>query len=82
MGKVSVDVQPARFAADRPECSLNLQTPCDLNGELVSTMPAVEPLSFNVIDFNSFYQNYVGYPPTNAVSQLDPSACAQATLLC
>ena len=68
LGKVVVDVQPARFAADRPECSLNLQTPCDLDGTLVSTMPAVQPLSFSVLDFTSFYQNYVGFPPTNAVS--------------
>ena len=70
LGKVSVDVEAARFASDRPECSLNLQTPCDLDGTLVSTMPTVQALSFNVIDFNSFYQNYVGYPPTNAVSPI------------
>lgn len=70
LGKVTVDVEPARFASNRPECSLNLQTPCDLGGTLVSTMPTVQALSFNVIDFNSFYQNYVGYPPTNAVSLL------------
>lgn len=67
LGQVNVDVEPARLATDRPECSLNLQTPCDYNGNLISTMPTVQALTFNVIDFNSFYQNYVGYPPTNAV---------------
>lgn len=81
LGKVNVDVQPARFAADRPECSLNLQTPCMQDGTLVSTMPAVQPLSFNVIDFSSFYQNYVGYPPTNAVSQQSPAAVTCHALL-
>lgn len=67
LGKVTVDVEPARLASNRPECSLNLQTPCTQNGQTVSTMPPVTPLSFSVIDFNSFYQSYVGFPPTNAV---------------
>lgn len=68
LGKVTVDVEPARLNSDRPECSLNLGTPCDYNGTLVTTMPTVQALDFSVIDFNSFYQNYVGFPPTNAVS--------------
>ena len=68
LGKVSVDVEPARLNAARPECSLNLQSPCEFQGNIISTMPTVQALDFSVIDFSSFYQNYVGFPPTNAVS--------------
>ena len=68
LGQVTVDVQAARTAVNRPECSLNLQTPCIApDGALTATMPPVTALNFSVIDFTSFYQNYVGFPPTNAV---------------
>lgn len=67
LGKVTVDVEPARQAANRPECSLQLQQACTYNGQTITNMPPVTPLSFSVIDFTSFYQNYVGFPPTNAV---------------
>ena len=68
LGQVTVDVQAARTAVNRPECSLNLQTPCIApDGLLTATMPPVTALNFSVIDFTSFYQNYVGFPPTNAV---------------
>jgi hypothetical protein len=73
LGKVTVDVEPARLNAQRPECSLNLQQPCLFNDQLVTTMPTVQALDFSVIDFNSFYQNYVGFPPTNAIGQFSYS---------
>lgn len=69
LGQVTVDVEAARAAANRPECSLELQTPCTLDGQTISAMPPVTPLSLNVIDFTSFYQSYVGFPPTNAIGQ-------------
>ena len=71
-------MQAARSAANRPECSLNLQTPCIApNGKLTATMPPVTALNFSVIDFTSFYQNYVGFPPTNAVRALATEATKQ-----
>lgn len=73
LGKVGVDVEPARLDAARQECSLNLQTPCVQDGQIVTTMPPVQPLTFSVIDFTSFYQNYVGFPPTNAIGQFSYS---------
>ena len=78
-GPITLDLQNQRSNAS---CALNI-SPCLLDGTVITTVDVVKDMTFTAQSFNTFYQGYVGCPPTNLVRlwckktrQYPPETCS------